>query len=86
MKKRLWLSLAMLVVGAALLATAQLAGATSQRRGGIFKVGTTGASPSPCSSSTVTSPDVYTSERGMIRVGRFLSQTQTSSIWMWKNG
>ena len=44
MKKRLWLSVAMLVVGGALLASAQLAGATSERKGGIFRVGTTGAS------------------------------------------
>ena len=30
--------------------------------------------------------EVKTSARGMIRVGRFLSQTQTSSIRRWKNG
>ena len=30
--------------------------------------------------------DVHTSARGMIRVGRFLSQTQTSSMRRWKNG
>jgi ABC-type transport system substrate-binding protein len=44
MTKRLWLSAAMLVVGAALLGSAQFAGAAPQKRGGIFKVGTTGAS------------------------------------------
>ena len=38
------------------------------------------------SSSTVMSPDIYTSARGIIRVGRFLSHTQTSSICRWKNG
>ena len=37
-------------------------------------------------SSTVTSPDVQVSTRGIMRVGRFLSQTQTSSIFNWKNG
>jgi peptide/nickel transport system substrate-binding protein len=42
--RRLWLSLVMLVVGAALMVVAQLAGATSQRKGGVFVVGTTGAS------------------------------------------
>src|SRR5436190_2078520 len=45
-----------------------------------------GSSPSPRSSSTVTSPEVKTFARGMIRVGRFLSQTQTSSRSSWKNG
>jgi ABC-type oligopeptide transport system substrate-binding subunit len=44
MIRRLWLSLAMMALGAALLVTAQLAGATSDRKGGIFRVGTTGAS------------------------------------------
>src|SRR6476660_10539243 len=42
--RRLWLSLAMLAVGAALMVAAQLAGATSQRQGGVFVAGTTGAS------------------------------------------
>ena len=46
----------------------------------------TGSSPSPRSSSIVTSLDVYTSARGIIRVGRFLSHTHTSSIFRWKNG
>jgi ABC-type transport system substrate-binding protein len=41
---RLWLSLAMLTVGGALMVAAQLAGATPERKGRIFKVGTTGAS------------------------------------------
>src|SRR5436309_14955126 len=41
---RLWLSLAMLTVGGALMVVAQLAGAAPERRGGIFRVGTTGAS------------------------------------------
>src|SRR5579863_3142815 len=45
-----------------------------------------GSSPSPRSSSIVTSPEVKISVRGMIRVGRFLSQTQTSSSFRWKNG
>src|SRR3954449_8907553 len=44
MTKRLWLSAAMLVAGAALLGSAQFAGAAPQKRGGIFEVGTTGAS------------------------------------------
>jgi ABC-type oligopeptide transport system substrate-binding subunit len=44
MTKRLWLSATMIVVGAALLGGAQLAGAAPQKRGGIFKVGSTGAS------------------------------------------
>jgi ABC-type transport system substrate-binding protein len=44
MTKQLWLSAAMLAVGVALLGSAQVAGAASQKRGGIFKVGTTGAS------------------------------------------
>ncbi len=34
----------MLVAGVALMASAQLAGAASERRGGVFRVGTTGAS------------------------------------------
>ena len=42
--RRLWLSLAMMVLGAALMVMAQLAGATPDRKGGIFRVGTTGAS------------------------------------------
>src|SRR5205823_9183746 len=45
-----------------------------------------GSSPSPRSSSTVTSLEVHTSARGMMRVGRFLSHTQTSSIRRWKKG
>jgi ABC-type transport system substrate-binding protein len=38
--RRLWLSLAMLCAGTALLTATQLAGAAPERRGGIFKVGT----------------------------------------------
>src|SRR5204862_8185708 len=45
-----------------------------------------GSSPSPRSSSTVTSLAVHGSARGMIRVGRFLSQTATSSIFRRKDG
>src|ERR1051325_5730761 len=45
-----------------------------------------GSSPSPRSSSTVTSPEVKTLARGMIRVGRFLSQTHTSSSASGKTG
>ena len=41
--RRLWLSLAMLATGSLLLVTAQFAGASGQK-GGIFRVGTTGAS------------------------------------------
>ena len=41
--RRLWLSLAMLATGSLLLTTAQFAGASGQK-GGIFRVGTTGAS------------------------------------------
>jgi len=44
MPRRVWLSLVMLATGAALMVVAQLAGAARDRRGGIFKVGTTGAS------------------------------------------
>jgi len=44
MPRRLWLSLAMLAIGSGLLVAAQLASAAPERRGGIFKVGTTGAS------------------------------------------
>jgi peptide/nickel transport system substrate-binding protein len=44
MTKRLWLSVAMLAAGTALLGSAQFAGAAPQKKGGIFKVGTTGAS------------------------------------------
>ena len=40
----LWLSAVLLAVGAALMVSAQLAGAASERRGGVFRVGTTGAS------------------------------------------
>jgi ABC-type transport system substrate-binding protein len=42
--RRLWLSTAMLATGVGLMAAAQLAGAAPDRRGGIFKFGTTGAS------------------------------------------
>src|SRR5262245_49130603 len=41
---RLWLSTAMLAAGAGLLALAQVAGAAPDRRGGVLRVGTTGAS------------------------------------------
>ena len=44
MPRRLWLSPAMLATGAALLVAAQFAGAAPERKGGIFKVGTAGAS------------------------------------------
>ncbi len=48
MPRRLWVSLAMLVAGAGLLVTAQLAAAGGSSRsftkGGVFRVGTTGAS------------------------------------------
>ena len=39
--RRLLLSLAMLGVGGALMVAAQLAGASSERKGGVFVVGTT---------------------------------------------
>ena len=42
--RRLWLSLAMLGAGGALMVVAQLAGAATQRAGRVFVVGTTGAS------------------------------------------
>ena len=42
--RRLWLSTAMLATGAALLTAAQLASGASERRGGILRYGTTGAS------------------------------------------
>jgi peptide/nickel transport system substrate-binding protein len=42
--RRLWLSVAMLCAGIALLTATQLAGAAPERRGGVFKFGTTGAS------------------------------------------
>ena len=41
---RLWLSLAMLAVGGALMIAAQLAVASPERKAGVFVVGTTGAS------------------------------------------
>jgi ABC-type oligopeptide transport system substrate-binding subunit len=44
MPRRLWLAAAMLATGFFLIGSAQLAGAAPDRRGGIFKVGTTGAS------------------------------------------
>src|SRR5262245_11835681 len=44
MPRRVWLSLMMLALGAALMVAAQLAGAAPDRKGGIFKVGTYGAS------------------------------------------
>jgi len=44
MPRRVWLSLVLLATGAALMIVAQFAGAAPERRGGIFKVGTTGAS------------------------------------------
>jgi ABC-type transport system substrate-binding protein len=42
--RRLWLSTAMLATGVALMTAAQLADAAPERRGGIFRSGTTGAS------------------------------------------
>ena len=44
MPRRPWLAAAMLATGALLVVSAQLAGAASDRRGGVFRVGTTGAS------------------------------------------
>ena len=44
MPRRPWLAAAMLATGALLVVSAQLAGAASERRGGVFRVGTTGAS------------------------------------------
>ena len=44
MPRRLWLAAAMLATGSLLAVSAQLAGAAPERRGGIFRVGTTGAS------------------------------------------
>jgi ABC-type transport system substrate-binding protein len=44
MPRRVWLSLVMLALGGALMVAAQLAGAAPARKGGIFEVGTSGAS------------------------------------------
>ena len=44
MPRRVWLSLVMLATGVALMVVAQLAGAARDPTGGIFRVGTTGAS------------------------------------------
>jgi peptide/nickel transport system substrate-binding protein len=44
MPRRVWLSLVLLATGVALMLAAQIAGAAPERTGGIFKVGTTGAS------------------------------------------
>jgi ABC-type transport system substrate-binding protein len=44
MRHMRWLAFAMLAAGAGLLATGQLAGASTERYGGILRVGTTGAS------------------------------------------
>jgi ABC-type oligopeptide transport system substrate-binding subunit len=44
MPRRQWLAAAMLATGASLVVSAQLAGAASDRRGGVFRVGATGAS------------------------------------------
>jgi peptide/nickel transport system substrate-binding protein len=44
MPRRLWLAAAMLATGASLIGSAQLAGAAPERKGGIFKVGASGAS------------------------------------------
>src|SRR6476660_1691046 len=44
MPRRVWLSLVLLATGVALMLAAQIAGAAPERKGGIFKVGTTGAS------------------------------------------
>jgi ABC-type transport system substrate-binding protein len=44
MPRRLWLSAALLATGSFLVVSAQLAGAAPDRKGGIFRVGTTGAS------------------------------------------
>ena len=56
------------------------AGGGSPRRSASASAVSTGSSPSPRSSSIVTSPEMTKiSVRGIMRVGRFLSQTQTSS-------
>ena len=44
MPRRVWLSLVLLAAGVALMLAAQISGAAPERRGGIFRVGTTGAS------------------------------------------
>jgi ABC-type transport system substrate-binding protein len=44
MPRRQWLAAAMLATGSFLVISAQLAGAARERKGGIFRVGTTGAS------------------------------------------
>ena len=44
MPRRQWLAAAMLATGSSLLITAQFAGASRENKGGIFRVGTTGAS------------------------------------------
>jgi ABC-type transport system substrate-binding protein len=44
MPRRVWLSLGMLATGVVLIVVAQMADAAPEGRGGIFKVGTTGAS------------------------------------------
>jgi peptide/nickel transport system substrate-binding protein len=44
MRRKRWLAFVMLATGLALLATAEFAGASGARYGGIFRVGTTGAS------------------------------------------
>ena len=44
MPRRLWLAAAMLATGSFLVVSAQLAGAAAERKGGVFRVGTTGAS------------------------------------------
>ena len=44
MPRRLWLAVAMLATGASLIGSAQLAGATPDTKGGIYKYGTPGAS------------------------------------------
>jgi ABC-type transport system substrate-binding protein len=44
MPRRQWLAAAMLATGVSLVVTAQLAGAAPVKRGGVFRIGTTGAS------------------------------------------
>ena len=64
-----------------LVARAALADPLGERFGGEQ-----GSSPSPRSSSIGDVARGVDLGLGMIRVGRFLSHTHTSSIFRWKNG
>ena len=72
--RRLWLSLAMLATGVGLLVSAELAGASGTKYGGIFRVGSTGA-------SVQVDPQI-----GYITTAWWLEYATAAKLYNWKDG